>query len=93
MASDRVLINNIFTKTIYNAIIDIEIFASEIIDNNIVVEYFKFLDCLILNMPEPSIKNKKVVYNSEINCLKEIRNQLYDKLKDIYKLDNIKSII
>ncbi len=36
----------------------------------IVIEYFKFLDCLILSMPEPSNKNKISVYHSEIKCLK-----------------------
>ena len=90
MSNERALINNPFTKAIYNAIIDIESFSIAAVSDDIVIEYFKFLDCLISSMPEPSNKNKIAVYNNEIKCLQGIRNQLYDKLKDIYKLDNIK---
>ncbi|WP_302368418.1 hypothetical protein [Brachyspira aalborgi] len=89
MSNYRPLIDNIFTKKINYAIIEMETFITERLDDDIVIEYFKFLDCLILNMPAPSNANKMSVYYNEIKCLKEIRNQLYDKLKYKYKLNII----
>lgn len=92
------LIDNMFTKSIYGFIIEIESFynlydiSKEKIDNNVLLEYFNILDILIEKMPCLD-KNRAAIYHQEKSALKNIRNSLYDKLKGIYDLSKIKAII